>query len=96
MHLLDFLFRRRPREHIAHIDESILVAADVDESGLQRRQDVLDRPLVDMIDDVHVVIAFDGEIAKTAIFQDRHARFFWHDIAYDCFHLLIPPVRTNS
>ena len=78
----------------AVVEEAARQAAD--ESGLQRRQDVLDRPLVDMIDDVHVVIAFDGEIAKTAIFQDRHARFFWHDIAYDCFHLLIPPVRTNS
>lgn len=48
-----------------------------------------------MVDNVHVVIAFDSEITKTTILQDSHARFFWHDIAYDCFHLLIPPVRAN-
>ena len=77
------------------MERCICWISSFDAGSLQGRQDILNSPLINMVDDVHVVIAFDSEITKTTILQDSHARFFWHDIAYDCFHLLIPPVRAN-
>ena len=93
MHLLDFLFRRRPGKHISHINKSILTTADVDESSLERRQNILDRPFIDMINDVHVIVAFHREITKTPLLEDSHARFLGHDVANDRFHRVTPPCK---
>ena len=90
--------RRVMRQAVADVEERVLLLADVDESRLHAREDVLHMSLVDIADEVRVRGALHLHALEFPVLNARHARFLGYDIHENLLHrfLLSSPLGQRK
>ena len=71
---LPLALRHAQRGDLVHVQEAVLVEADLDEGGLHPREDVLDPPLPHVTHHRALAAALDVALGGAAVLQDGHPR----------------------
>ena len=84
------------RHAVADVEEGVLLPADVDESRLHARQDVLHLSFVDIADEVRLRFALDLDGQEFVVRHDRHARFLGRTVYKNGFHYINSIIRESA